>query len=178
LVRFRKVVLTVSGWEGARNRSLEHAPGRSRPAGFVEEGAEEQIDHAAASGRGDEAKRTAGSAVVEETEEKRRPGGDPRAPWPGVQSKTGRAEARKGGANSITGSVPRIPIGVPGELYIAGDGLALGYHRRPELTAGRFITDPSVRSVACTRLAIWSAIGTTVTWCSWDGWIPLCSESS
>ena len=34
------------------------------------------------------------------------------------------------------------PIGVPGELLIAGDGVALGYHDRPELTAERFIPDP------------------------------------
>ena len=34
------------------------------------------------------------------------------------------------------------PIGVPGEMYIGGDGVALGYWNRPELTAERFIPDP------------------------------------
>jgi amino acid adenylation domain-containing protein len=34
------------------------------------------------------------------------------------------------------------PIGVPGELCIGGDGVALGYWNRPDLTADRFIPDP------------------------------------
>ena len=34
------------------------------------------------------------------------------------------------------------PIGVPGELYIGGDGLSRGYLNRPELTADKFIRNP------------------------------------
>ena len=35
-----------------------------------------------------------------------------------------------------------IPTGVPGELYIRGDGVARGYLNRPELTAEKFIPSP------------------------------------
>ncbi|CAG0957479.1 hypothetical protein GPROT1_00563, partial [Gammaproteobacteria bacterium] len=42
----------------------------------------------------------------------------------------------------LDGQRQPVPIGVVGEIYVGGDGLARGYHYRPDLTADRFILNP------------------------------------
>ncbi|WP_394824378.1 non-ribosomal peptide synthase/polyketide synthase [Pendulispora albinea] len=67
-----------------------------------------------------------------------------------------RAEVARAGSSPIGRRIPDlriyildrhgrpVPVGVAGELYIGGAGVARGYLHRPELTAERFVRDPFV----------------------------------
>lgn len=45
-------------------------------------------------------------------------------------------------AHVLDDEMQEVPIGLPGELYLSGEGIARGYLDRPDLTAERFLPDP------------------------------------
>lgn len=61
-------------------------------------------------------------------------------------------------------AMTQVPVGVTGELYIGGDGLARGYWHEPELTAASFVSNPfskitGARLYKSGDLARWRADG-------------------
>ncbi|WP_315758263.1 non-ribosomal peptide synthase/polyketide synthase [Bradyrhizobium sp. SZCCHNRI2007] len=83
---------------------------------------------------------------------------DPRDPAPVLGGPIGSTTL-----HVLDGGLNRAPVGVTGELFIGGEGLARGYWSRPALSAERFIPDPfgdpGARLYRTGDLARWRADG-------------------
>src|ERR1051326_2032550 len=105
LVPDRNVLLTGSGWEGARTRSSDHDPAGQRPPGSSEESPQE-TDNAKASRRGARAYRTARAATAGPAKGGGRPGRDT---WPAgakLESQAERRCALQSDHGVVAGSLP------------------------------------------------------------------------
>ncbi|MEV6632779.1 amino acid adenylation domain-containing protein [Actinoplanes sp. NPDC051470] len=91
------------------------------------------------------------------------------APWP--RNSIGRPIAGVS-AYVLDGSLRLVPRGVPGELYLGGEGVARGYVHRAALTGGAFLPDP-FSAVPGARMY---RTGDRVRWCA-DGGLAYLGRS-
>ncbi|WP_413693136.1 AMP-binding protein [Pseudoalteromonas sp. KJ10-2] len=83
-----------------------------------------------------------------------------------ISDKTPEVEIGKPFANTcvyiLDQNLQPVPIGVNGELYLAGDNMSSGYLNRPDITASRFVANPFMEGDVMYMtgdIARWSAQG-------------------
>ncbi|GLW90658.1 amino acid adenylation domain-containing protein [Actinokineospora globicatena] len=87
------------------------------------------------------------------------------ATWTTVEPGTPHIGRAISGADAVVldSALRAVAVGVPGELYMSGAGIARGYHDRPADTASRFVADPHGTGTRLYRtgdVVRWNADGT------------------